>query len=109
EWKSSSSAKGGSYAVTGLTPGGWTVNVRSSGYREIKQPIKLVASAPRQRLDLVIEPAAIVKVKILTPEGQLISDALRAEKFEWNIGVRAVATATPPTGDLPMTELAGLD
>jgi hypothetical protein len=108
EWRSSQ-VKSGSYAITGLRPGTWSIVSRNVGYKELKQPVQLTAAQPRQRLDLVFEPCTILKVKIITPEGQLLQEAIRAEKLDWNVIVGVVATLTAPSGDLPMTPYASHD
>ena len=93
-----------SYSMTGLRPGVWILRCRSTGFREVEQPVELVAGDPRRRLDLVLEAATTLKVKIVTPDGRLLSEALQAEKVGRDVEVSVVATASQPTGDLPMTE-----
>jgi hypothetical protein len=108
EWLGSE-VKSGAYAISGLRPGAWNLVSRNAGYRELRQSVRLSADRPRQRLDLVIQPCAIVKVKLLTPEGRLLNEALVAEKLDWSIYIGVVATIAPPTGDLPMTPYGGYD
>jgi hypothetical protein len=108
DWRNSQ-VKASSYALTGLRPGDWNISCRNAGYKEFKQPVQLDAAHPRQRLDLVFEPCTVLKVKVVTPDGQLLSDALRAEKLDWGVNVGVIATVAQPTGDLPMTPYAGHD
>jgi hypothetical protein len=108
DWRSSQ-VKSAAYAISGLRPGAWNLVFRNRGYREIRQTLKLEATSPRQRLDLVVTPCATLKVKIVTPEGKLIQEALQAEQVEWNVSVSVVATLAPPPGDLPLIVYRGHD
>ena len=68
----------GSYAVVGLTPGAWKVTCKYTGYALLEHELQLEPTVPRTRLDLVLEPAILVRVKILTPDGQPLDKARQA-------------------------------
>ena len=93
------------YAMSGLTPGQWTVHCRLPGYRGTTRTLELSASQTVVRLDLVLEPAVVLLIKAFTPEGQPLLDAIKAEMAggePWNpYRIAAIATREPPPAALP--------
>ncbi len=92
------------YAISGLKPGPCKFTVRAAGFRSLDQPLTIEPTPVRQRLDATLDAAVRIKVKVLTPDGTPIADALRAEKMPWGVGVTVIATRTRPTQDLPATD-----
>lgn len=108
--RSIASVSGGhGYALTGLRPGVWKVYAKPEGHVELSAEVA-VLGAPTQRHDLVFEPSFLVTVKLLTPEGKPLREALQAAGFHpWRTEVVVVASQQPFAGDLPMTELRSHD
>jgi hypothetical protein len=93
------------YAMSGLTPGRWTVRCRLQGYRGTTRTLELSAAQPVVRLDLVLEPAVVLLIKAFTPAGQPLLEAIKSEMAggeSWNpYRIAAIATREPPPAALP--------
>jgi protocatechuate 3,4-dioxygenase beta subunit len=105
------SVQRGGYAAAGLTPGTWKVLGRGDGFRQLEREYAVEPRSP-QRLDLQLERALMVLVKIVTAEGEPLQDALdalqRERKLAWDVDVGVIATRELPPGELPLTEHASI-
>jgi len=97
---------GNGYSVTGLAPGEWKVYSKAEDFGVLQEEIE-IRDVPTQRHDLIFEPAHLVTVKILTPEGKPLHEAVREAGLGWNTEVIAVASPQPIEGNLAMTDLRG--
>lgn len=97
------------FAIAGLMPGEVEFRTRATGYQEKSGTIQIPAGTPRLRHDIVLVPAWMLAVKILTPEGKPLHVALREMAKERPalrfVEAAAVVTATRPEGDFPPTGL----
>jgi hypothetical protein len=98
QWNAQRTPKG--YVMAGLEPGRFKLKVNSDGFIELEKSIELSAGQRFTRLDLVLTSVTLVKVKVLTPEGQPFATAykkLRDEQAQpWRAEPYAVATVEPP-------------
>jgi RNA polymerase sigma-70 factor (ECF subfamily) len=97
----------GLYSQAGLHAGHWRVTTWAQGFQNVPTDVVLTASEPIRRLDLRMRHAVLVRIKIVTPEGEPLKQALKAD-HSFNdpfaaIAVIAVATGTPPGPRLPET------
>ena len=99
-----STNKGG-YAIHGLRPGKWKTLVRGRGYNDTAGEVKIEATAT-QRVDLVAKKAYIVAVKLRTPKGETLAEAVKAAQIPGlhRVEINAIATRAP-LSELPMTDL----
>jgi RNA polymerase sigma-70 factor (ECF subfamily) len=97
----------GLYSQAGLHPGHWSVTTWAQGFQNVPTDLTLTASEPIRRLDLVMRHALMVRIKIMTPDGVSLKQALKAEHASGDpfdaLAVIAVATSTPPGPRLPET------
>jgi len=97
------------YAMSGLTPGRWTVRCDLPGYRSSVRDLELSAVQPVVRLDLVLEPAVVLLIKAFTPAGKPLLEAIKDEMAGgqgWHdYRISAIATREPPPAALP--EISG--
>lgn len=98
-----------SYAVPGLQPGKVQIATRVTGFRELRETVEIPADTPRLRHDVTLQQAWNLLVKIVTPEGRPIHEALLELAKERpglaRLEVAAIATPYQPAGDFPPTEL----
>jgi len=104
--RSASVETGNGYALTGLTPGKWKVYGKPDNHARMDLEVEIL-DAPTQRIDLVFEPSFLITVKVRTPEGQPLHEAIRDAKLGYRTEVVVVGSTRPFEGDLPMTELRG--
>jgi RNA polymerase sigma-70 factor (ECF subfamily) len=98
----------GSYSQAGLHAGHWSVSIWGEGFRQTSSELELAATQPIRRFDLVVHHAVLLRVKIVTPDGQPLRDALKSEAgFEPFVGPIAVASAEPPGAFLPEVLFGG--
>lgn len=101
------SVEGGrGFALTGLTPGRWNLYSKPADFAILRQEVEIF-DTPTQRLDLTFSPSFLVTVKIQTPDGQPLHEAIAEAKLGHYTQVLAVASKEPIQGNLPMTELRG--
>ena len=98
--RNTSCDKGG-YAVHGLQPGGWQVQLRGTGIKTTTQQVEILAQET-QRLDLVAQRAYVLRVKMLTPEGEPTHDAMTKAKMYHSRRLVAVATRARPEAHFSM-------
>jgi RNA polymerase sigma-70 factor (ECF subfamily) len=86
------------YSQAGLHPGRWRVTTWAQGFQNIPIDVLLTAAEPIRRLDLVLRHATLVRIKIVTPEGTPLKQAMKSERGVMSdmYGVIAVASRTPP-------------
>lgn len=100
------------FAIAGLPSGKLAWSARATGYKEQRGTIDIPAGVARLRHDFVLESSWILAVRIVTPEGEPLHEALskasKTRKMLWNVEVGAVVTATQPAGDFPPTALREL-
>jgi hypothetical protein len=100
EYRGASSQQNGLYAAAGLWPAEWRVRCESDGYAPRDLTVTLDQRS-FQRLDLELQPAWMVLVKIQNAAGEHLPDLLG--KHTWSMELCVVATAAPLEGDLPLT------
>lgn len=97
------------YAVGGLAAGTWSFRARADGCVEQQGTFEIPIGAQHVRRDFVLEPAWILKVKVLTPEGAPISEELsglaKTRPGTMFLEVAVVVTPSQPAGDFPPTGL----
>lgn len=97
------------FAIAGLEPGELTFQSRATGYKEARGTIVIPPATPRLRHDIVLQEAWELSVKIVTPDGTPLSTALAAAAKDrpglFQVEVAAIATATKPAGDFPLSGL----
>lgn len=115
-------ATDGEYFVPALKPGRWHVTARVAGYAPFATDVEVLEQATAQRIDLFLERLPHLKVKMIAPNGEELTQALKREReadaaardlpLFGNGGVRrirpslkvlAVATASPPGDRLAPT------
>ncbi len=106
-YRASRAEKGAGYAITGLQPGAFKLEGLSEGYVAERKEVVLKSSETVRRIDLVLKPAVILKVRFVTPDGRRLAEVMREEgkDLHWRIGVIAVATREHPGKLLPLTDL----
>ena len=93
------------FALTGLQPGTWKVSSKPKNFQRLQTEVEILAQ-PSQRLDLAFERATLVHVKIQTPDGVPLREAIAKDpKLGSRVAVVAIASRDPLPGNLPMTEL----
>jgi hypothetical protein len=98
------------FAIAGIAPGEATYRSRAAGFRELEGKIVIPEGTPSLRHDIVLQPSWLLSVKILTPEGTPLHEALRtlAGKERPNlhrVEVGAVVSTERPDGDFAVTGL----
>jgi hypothetical protein len=94
------------YAISGLTPGAWTLSIDAQGWRPWRRELTLSAAQPVVRLDIVLQPAVVLDIKAFTPSGEPLTKSLQAllqGGNSWNARLGAIATLQPPPAALPET------
>ncbi|NOT30666.1 MAG: carboxypeptidase regulatory-like domain-containing protein [Planctomycetes bacterium] len=86
----------GHYSLAGLAPGKWTLHWGGAGYRDEFQPLELSAENPIVRRDLTIARSVALKIRVTTPAGEPLYEALR---------VRNKAGLSNPETPLPVATL----
>ncbi|HUR29328.1 MAG TPA: carboxypeptidase-like regulatory domain-containing protein [Planctomycetota bacterium] len=87
----------GTYEFRGLGFGSYWVTVRADGYRTLEEQFELRAEAPVVQKDFVLADGNEVRVRVLTPEGGSLWDAMdRARAPDAVRGIVPVATREPP-------------
>jgi len=85
----------GHYSLAGVAPGPWTLHAGATGYRDQVAPLALTAAEPLRRRDLVMEKAVQLPVRVVTPSGEVLRDALKARgENPWRDGGRPFVVAT---------------
>ncbi len=85
----------GHYSIAGVAPGAWSLRCGAVGYRDSSQDLDLSLSDPIVRRDLVLERTVALRIRVLAPGGQPLSEALRATGAR-PIALLPVATLEPP-------------
>jgi hypothetical protein len=103
---------GGAFALPGLTPGRYRLDVSASGHRARGVDIEVPAGVDRLRHDVVLERTWELLVRIDTPDGRPLIPQLGELRGEHralsDIELAAVATVDPPAGHFPPTDLREL-
>lgn len=99
-------AQTASYAVAGLEPGPIEFHASAPGHRDQRGTIEIPAGTARVRRDFVLRPAWNGMVRVVTPDGTSLADAMRPGSGPlWEQGVTVLATPFEPVGDFPPSEL----
>jgi len=97
------------FAVAGLAPGDVTFRTRVTGYKEASGTITIPPGTAQLRHDVVLTKSWEILVRILTPDGKPLREALAAMAKErpnlFHVEVGAVATPARPERDFPLTAL----
>ncbi|MFN0006512.1 MAG: hypothetical protein ACKVXR_01290 [Planctomycetota bacterium] len=92
----------GQFLFEDLHPGSWELLVEAPGYREIRRSIELTLEQPDHRLDLVMTPGDIVKVKLLgQPSLHLTGIPWRVRSGDASARLEPIATLEEPAGWIP--------
>lgn len=78
------------YSVAGLAPGRYTVRCSAPEHLESSESIELAGPAALRRIDIVLERAASIAIRFVTPDGQTLAAALGAADL--SDGLSAIAT-----------------
>lgn len=109
-WTSLRRDAAGRFAIPGLLPAGYRVDVRSPGFRERSIDFDVPAGVEWLRQDVALSRSWELRVWIDVPDGTPISRSLAALRKErpslWRLAVAAVATVDPPPERFPATDLA---
>lgn len=101
------------FALPGLTAGTLTYRTRVTGFQESTGTVEIPADRSHLRHDLVLAKTWLLAVKLLTPDGKPLPDALlEASKQRPNlfhVEACAVVTTTRPEADFPPTALREVD
>jgi hypothetical protein len=93
------------YSISGLHPGRWTASVWAQQYRPTQSWIELAGEPRSQERDFVLHPAIVLQIKLSTPSGAPLYNALhegpgsRTKPAAWrpyHTTVLPVATAQAP-------------
>jgi RNA polymerase sigma factor (sigma-70 family) len=71
----SESIERGAYAIAGLAPGKWSLELRVPGFRTVERTFDVAEGDAARRLDLVASRAVTIPVWIETPKGTPLFDA----------------------------------
>ncbi len=82
------------YSIVGLAPGAWSVRADCAGFLPLERALTLDPLAEETRLDLLLEPALVLRVKFVDPEGKTIVDATSGRPG--SLLLAAVATRERP-------------
>lgn len=98
----------GAFAVVGLAPGRWRVQVRDvEGCEPLDQWVEIAATPAVQCVELPLEPSVLVPIRLVTLDGRRLFEALDPERRQWVSRALAVrATAEPPRRELAPTTLS---
>jgi len=93
----------GSYAAPGLSPGRWTLTAGDQGCLPYEQALELLPEVPMLRVDVHLQRALTLCVKVLDPSGAPLWDTLPGDAWSRpRFGVLATPDAPPgsvqPTG-----------
>ena len=88
------------YEIAGVTPGRWTASVMADGYADHNADIELLGSSGRVRHDVVLEQGAL-DVRLETPQGQSLLDAIRESLPGRTIEILVIATRGHPGARVP--------
>jgi hypothetical protein len=94
----------GAYEFTGTKSGSWLATASIFGYHDSRRTITFTAAGEPIHQDFVLEPKIKIPVRLATPDGGRLRDALRAKKFNPYYGreLTVIVTRTPLGGRLRM-------
>lgn len=105
--RSASVDAGAGYALTGLEPGTWKVYSKPTNHAAFQGEIE-ITGARTQRYDIVFEPSYLIDVKVVTPDGRPIHEAMREANLGWNVDIVCIGSKRPIDGEsVAMTDLRG--
>lgn len=99
----------GNYSIYGLHPGLWNGRCRVNGYSEGPQTVFLDIKDPAQRVDFVLQQKTNILIRFLTPEGELLKEALDKRGIRPYSGhnlIGVIASSEKPPALLPATPYA---
>jgi hypothetical protein len=90
------------YSVEGLSPGRVSITARADGFAPLEE-IHELSEQPWQRLNLFLRPLNSISVRLTTPDGSDLSEALDARHGSpWHPRIAIVATRDPPGESIPL-------
>jgi hypothetical protein len=95
----------GKYAFDGLEAGPYVLTSRKPGSKHLERNVLVEGRQPAQELDLTIERAWTIDVRLVTPDGEDLRARLRAEKFGTDVQPTICCTLEPPGERLAPTSL----
>jgi RNA polymerase sigma-70 factor (ECF subfamily) len=91
------------FVLARLAPGTWEVRCRAPRYREAVQTLALAAA--QEQIAFTLEPAVMLRVRIVTPDGKPLQEALEKGEHAVSFLLRdtlfPIATAAPPGPTIP--------
>jgi hypothetical protein len=100
DFRSGNGAAPGTFAIAGLQPGEWRLNVRAERFTPHEAPLVLDDRA-FQSVAVELQPTVTLRVKLLDASGKPVAEQLE-QQTTWGVPY-VVATETPLAGDLPPT------
>jgi hypothetical protein len=89
------------YAVSGLSPGRYTVETEAERYRKRSFQVELDGSTNPGRLDLTLDPTSFVQVRFVDENGKLVRLGGLGQQLDQELGLAVVATSERPPTQLP--------
>lgn len=90
----------GWYAVSGLSPGRYTVEADAERFRKRSFELDLDGSTNPGRFDLTLDPTSFVQVRFVDENGKLVRMPHVAGSLEQELGLSVVATSEKPSTNL---------
>ncbi len=99
----------GSYALPGLVPGSYRLQVNSAGFRDYSATFEIPAGVAEFRHDVILTPSWELRVQINhtdgTPVHERFAELAKLDQSLWRTSVSAVALFEAPPPLLPPTEM----
>lgn len=84
------------YAFPGLPPGRWRLQVEAPGRRSQDHVLELAEDQPFRRLDLALEPAEALAIRLRLEGGGSLAALLREARVGYRARPAVIATTDPP-------------
>ncbi len=98
----SEAVQDGAYAFPALEYGTYWATADAEGYRSLAETVELRPDAPVMRKDFILQKAVALRIKVVTPEGGNLFEALREMKAPSSAFLLIpIATREPPEGRFP--------
>jgi hypothetical protein len=92
----------GDYSFADLEFGTYWASAGAEGYRGLEETLELRPDVPVVRMDFVLQPAVVLRIRLVTPEGGNLFEALReVQAPEGSFPLVPVATREPPGERIP--------
>ncbi len=99
----------GSYALPGLAPGSYRLQVNSTGFRDYSATFEIPAGVAEFRHDVILTPSWELRVQINQPDGtpvhEKFAELAKLDPLLWRTSLSAVALFEAPPPLLPPTDM----